>query len=301
MPKTMIDGFELYYEDAGTGAPVVYVHGGFASLDTTLGDPVALGWTWENDFAGEFHFITYDRRGCYRSACPEDGYALADQAHDLHTLLEHLQVNSAHVIGSSAGGHIALTFAATQPERVRSLILVGTGLNLFPRGERVSDLIREQVELLEREGAEAAFDRRPAGVEVSLGVLWEPEEMAERGTLDEYWNRHNALARRAAALPREQRVRHYAAELRNMQAYMDADVSIYATQIAVPTLVLHGSNDRAVPLAWAAEMAQTIPAAQFHVMPGASHSLVIRSAEARRRVKEWIKRIEGTTARGMNG
>ncbi len=295
MPKITVNGFELYFEDAGSGVPVVYIHGGFASLDTILLDLAPFAWTWEKDLADEFHFITYDRRGCYRSSCPEEGYELINQAHDLESLLEHLHITSIHVIGSSAGGPIAITFAATQLNRVRSLVLVGTGLNLFPRGEPVSDLIRQQILLLHRDGAEVAFDQRPAGVEVSFKVLWEQEEMAERGTLQEYSNQQRVLAQEAAKLPKGQRIRHYIAELRNMKAYMDTDVSVYARQLAVPTLVLHGSNDREVPPAWAEQMARIIPTAQFQVMQGASHSLMIRNPEARRTVKEWIRRVEEIT------
>jgi len=295
LPKITVNGFDLYFEDAGSGVPVVYIHGGFASLDTALVDLAPFAWTWEKDFADEFHFIAYDRRGCYRSTCPEEGYELINQAHDLESLLEHLHVPSTHVIGSSAGGPIAIMFAASQPSRTRSLVLVGTGLNLFPRGEPISDLIRQQVFLLERAGAEVAYDQRPSGVEVSFRILWEQEEMAERGTLQEYWTQQRALTQKATKLPRGQRIRHYVAELRNMKAYMDTDVSVYAKQLAVPALVLHGSNDREVPLAWAEEMARTIPTAQFQVMEGASHSLVIRNPEARHKVKEWIRRIEETT------
>lgn len=295
MPKIVVNGFELYYEDAGSGVPVIYVHGGFASLDTTLVGLSSLAWTWEKDFADNFHFITYDRRGCYRSSCPEKGYELINQAHDLERLLDHLQITSAHVIGSSSGGHIAITFAATCPSRARSIVLVGTGLNLFPNGEPVSDLVHQQVLLLERDGAETAFDKRPTGVEVSFKVLWEQEEMAVRGTLQEYRSQQRAFVQQAAGLARTQRIRYYAAELENMKAYMDADVSVYAKQLTLPTLVMHGSNDREIPVARAEEMARTISTAELHVMQGASHSLVVHNAEARSKVIAWIRQIERLT------
>lgn len=294
MPKLAGNGFELYFEDAGSGVPVVYVHGGFASLDTTLRDLTPFTWTWQKDFADEFHFITYDRRGCYRSTCPEEGYELINQARDLESLLDHLHLKSVHVIASSAGGPIAITFAATRPHRVRSLVLTGTGLNLFPLGEPASDLVRQSILLLQREGAEVAFDQRPAGVEVSFRVLWAQDEMVEQGALQEYWNQQRVLAQKATTLSRTQRIHHFVAELRNIKAYMDADVSTFAKQLVSPTLVLHGGNDRKIPLAWAEEMARIIPTAQFQVMRGASHNLMICNAEARRTVKEWIRQIEET-------
>jgi pimeloyl-ACP methyl ester carboxylesterase len=288
LPKTPINGFEMYYEDRGSGAPVVYVHGGFASLDTFLRGLTALTWTWENDFAAQFHFITYNRRGCHLSSCPEAGYDLVNQTLDLALLLDHLHIPSAHIIGSSAGGPIAIAFAAHHPTRTRSLVLAGTGLNLLRPDDPVAGIIQEQFLLLEQKGADFAFDHRPPQVQVSFKVLWEPEEMAARGTLSEYWNQQRVLEQQAAQLPREERVRHYVAELANMQAYVTGEESAYARQVAAPTLVLHGSDDRTVPVAWGMELAQIIPGAELHIVREGSHGLVVRDAVARRKVIEWI-------------
>ncbi len=292
MPRISLNGFELYYEERGTGAPVIYVHGGFPSLDMVLRDLQPYDWTWENDFAAQFRFITYDRRGCYRSSCPDDGYDLLNQAHDLECLLSHLQVGSVHLIGSSAGGPIALVFAATRTSCVRSLILAGTALDLFPRGDPAGDLLREHVRLLEEDGAESAFEKRPEGVEVTLRVLWEPEEAEERGTIKEYWDQHRKWAEQAMRLPKAQRIQYYAAELKSIRAYMDVDLSAYARQVTVPTLVLHGSNDREVPLAWAEALARTLGTAQLHILKGQSHSVLIRSSEARKKAISFIEQFE---------
>lgn len=184
MPRARINGINLYYEDGGIGAPVVFIHGGFPSLAMKLQDVDEWAWTWERDFAARFHFIWYDRRGCYRSDSPADGYALENQARDLAALLDHLQLDSAHVIGSSAGGPIAIIFAALWPHRVRSLILAGTGLEFFPEeGDPISDIIRRQIELLDEAGVEVAFDARPPRVQTSFESLWRAEEEAARGRL----------------------------------------------------------------------------------------------------------------------
>jgi pimeloyl-ACP methyl ester carboxylesterase len=83
-------------------------------------------------------------------------------------------------------------------------------------------------------------------------------------------------------------VRYYAVELRSIQAYMRNDLHIYAHQVSCPTLVLHGSNDREVPLRCGEELARTIPNARKHFIPGGGHSLVHRSDEGRRVVIEFI-------------
>ncbi|MGH2403067.1 MAG: alpha/beta fold hydrolase [bacterium] len=112
MPKARINGFEMYYEERGAGAPVVYVHGGYAGAVTRV-DPGE--WDWEREFAAQFRFISYDRRACYRSELVDHGFEPMNQAKDLEGLLNHLRVPSAHVVGSSAGGPIALFFTATRP------------------------------------------------------------------------------------------------------------------------------------------------------------------------------------------
>ena len=299
MPVATVNGFEMYYQVAGLGEPVVYIHGGFPSLESVLLDLPRDGtdWGWERDFADHFRFVSYDRRGCFRSSCPEEGFELGDSVKDLELLLDELGLSSVHLIGSSAGGPIAIVFAATRASRTRSLTLAGTASNLLRSDDDVAKVVMEQIDHLTKLGPEAAFDRRPAGVEVSLGVLWEPPERAERGTLDEYWEAQRLLNSLAEEIPRTTRVRRYAAELSTISGYIDADVAQYAGEVRVPSLVLHGSNDRTVPVEWGRELAGTMPEARLEVFDGASHSLVIRDPKARQRVMDFIREVGDTPPR----
>src|SRR2546423_1714440 len=112
MPTAAINGFEMRYLHAGRGDAVVFVHGGFASYARVLVDPEEHEWSgWERSFARNSHFIPYDRRGCHPSSCPTSAYEIENQARDLAGLLDHLGVEAAHVIASSAGGPIGLAFA----------------------------------------------------------------------------------------------------------------------------------------------------------------------------------------------
>lgn len=298
MPHIHINGFDLYYEDSGQGAPVVFVHGGFPSLASTLNDFSSPNWqwTWENDFAALFHFIYYERRGCYRSSCPDNGYDLANQALDLASLLDALNVSSAHIVSSSAGGPISLTFAALYPNRTRSLTLAGTSIDLFPADDPISNLIRQSITILENEGAEAAFAQRPANVETSLEPLWVVNEMRARGRYEEFLKREERLKQKVQTMPEAERARYFAAELRSMQAYMQAftrgDLQTWARQVECPTLVLHGSDDREVPLAWGEPLAALVPTARMHIIQGGGHSLVHRSVEGRRVVIDFIQHIK---------
>ena len=295
MPTVSINGFDLYYDEGGVGQPVVFVHGGFASLASSLlGLPRdGSDWSWEDDFAKHFRFVEYDRRGCYRSSHPEGGYDLLNQALDLECLLDYLQIPAAHLIGSSAGGPIAVVFGATRPDRTRSLVLAGTGMNLFDVGDQLDKVVLGQIEILRREGADAVFQRRPRGVEVSLEVMWAPREHKERGTLKEFWKEQHRLNGLAARLSESERAASYAAELRNIEGYVDLDISQYAGEVRAPTLVVHGANDKVVPTALGEELARVIPNAKLEVIPGASHTIVRRDADVRSKVIGFIEGQRG--------
>ena len=294
LPSLAVGNIHLHYDRAGEGAPVIFVHGGFATLARTLPGQERAWGDWERALAKRFDFITYDRRGCGRSWCPETGFELMNQARDLELLLDQLGVGSVHVIGSSAGGPISTVFAATCSPRVRSLTLVGTGLELFPHGDPVSDTIRGQIATLERAGPDAAFDGRPTGVEARLETLWRREEAEANGWLDVFLEEERQLSDGARKVPRDVRVHYYSAELRNISAYMDADVASFAARVAGPVLVLHGDADATVPLVSGELLAQAIPSAELRVLSRVGHGALWNSAEAPQIVARFIERVEAS-------
>lgn len=297
MPSVPVGNIHLHYDRAGSGAPVVFVHGGFATLARTLPGAEWSWGDWENALAGRFNFITYDRRGCGRSWCPETGFDLVNQADDLASLLDQLSVPSAHLIGSSAGGPISIVFAAIYPQRVRSLTLAGTGLELFPQGDGVSDTIREQIATLEVQGSEAAFDSRPAGVEAWLETLWRREEAEANGTLGVFLESERLLSAKAQKIPRDVRVHYYAAELHNINAYIDADVAGFARRVIGPVLVLHGDADRIVPASSSEQLAGAIASAELLLIPKVGHGVLWGSPDALERVAGFIEAAEARFSR----
>src|SRR5882672_2845455 len=104
------DGGCLRYSTAGSGEPVVLLHG--FGLDASMWDP-----QWRV-LQREFRAIRYDLRGFGGSSLPIGEYS---HSADLHDLLEYLGTRPAHVIGLSMGGRMALRFALDQPEAVKSL------------------------------------------------------------------------------------------------------------------------------------------------------------------------------------
>jgi 3-oxoadipate enol-lactonase len=116
-----LENGRVYYEAAGVGPAVVFVHG-FA-LDTRM---------WDDQFevfARQYRVIRFDIRGHGRSPAPSGPYARTD---DIKGLLDRLGGGRGHIIGLSMGGGIALDFAITYPEQTLSLIAVDSALGGFP-------------------------------------------------------------------------------------------------------------------------------------------------------------------------
>lgn len=278
MPYATINGFRMFYDVKGDGDVIVFMHGGFPSLDMHLRADATGAWGWEMDFTTEFRYVMYARRGCWLSSRPDSGYELENQVRDLVALLDHLSVEKAHVIGSSAGGPLAILFATLFPERVRTLVLAGTAAHLWPDDDQVTRIVRGQLEILNKQGAAASWDNRPEGVELSLDVLWERDEMEERGTLAEYEERVKALVAKSSV---QDRVEWYETQLRAIDAYLERDLADECRRVTAPTLVVHGARDREVPVEWGEDLASKIPGAEFRVYPEEPHSVVHGSERVR--------------------
>ena len=136
---TTDDGVRLYYEEAGSGTPVIFVH-------EYAGDHRS----WEpqmRHFARRYRAITYAARGYPPSDVPEDvaRYSQARAADDIRAVLDHLQIDRAHVVGLSMGGFATLHFGFRHAARARSLVVAGCGYGAEP-GER--DRFRAEVDAI---------------------------------------------------------------------------------------------------------------------------------------------------------
>jgi len=118
-----VDGGRLYYEVAGSGTPVVLLHA-FA-LDTRM---------WDDQFelfARDYRVIRYDARGFGRSSTPTPGQPYS-HAEDLAALLAKLDAHKPHLVGASMGGRFTLDFAVTQPDAMRSVVVIDTVIGGWP-------------------------------------------------------------------------------------------------------------------------------------------------------------------------
>lgn len=114
MPTTTIDGAAIYYEERGSGPAVLYVHGS--------GDYSAFFVQTAAELGTGFRSIVYDRRGFAGSAGPPAS-GLAQHVEDAAVLLRRLDATPATVVGSSAGGVVALGLTIAHPDLVSALVL----------------------------------------------------------------------------------------------------------------------------------------------------------------------------------
>lgn len=287
------DGCALAYSATGSGPAMAVIHGGFATLGGRLSGATHArpdhGPPHPDDFelAKIFRLLKYDRRGCYRSETVVRGYELENQARDLKALLDHEGITTTHVVGSSSGGPVAIVFASMFGAATASLSLVGTAAFLFPP-HPLTDAIRHGLHVLDTEGPLEAFHRRLDGIEVSYEPLWRRDEMAARGEMHAWEEANRVAAERARELSLEQRAWFHAAELESFRPYLETDLSDMAATLNVPTLVLHGTADREVPVEWGRQLAATIPSATLVEIPNGHHGLFWRDSRGRQTVVDFI-------------
>jgi pimeloyl-ACP methyl ester carboxylesterase len=144
---TTDDGVKLFYEEAGTGTPVVFVH-------EFAGDHRS----WEPQvryFSRNYRCIAYNARGYAPSDVPEDwqGYSQARVRDDVRAVLDALKIQRAHIVGLSMGAFATLHFGFAYPERALSLTVAGGGTGAHPADyRRFQEDARRNAELMRREG-----------------------------------------------------------------------------------------------------------------------------------------------------
>lgn len=127
LSRANVDGLELEYETRGSGEPVVLVHAGiFAAWFKPLLDEPAL--------TGRYRVVSYHRVGYAGSSRVAGPVSIPQQAAHLRSLMRHLGIERAHVVGHSSGGNIALQLALDAPEMVHSLVLMEPALPVTTLG-----------------------------------------------------------------------------------------------------------------------------------------------------------------------
>jgi pimeloyl-ACP methyl ester carboxylesterase len=235
-----VNGLDVAYQRAGSGAPLVLLHGFIVDSQS-----------WRPQIEGlnsDFDVIAWDTPGCGGSSDVGEEFSMAEYADCLAVLLEAIGVDDAHFCGLSWGGTLALEFYRRHRERMRSLILADTyvGWESSLGGEasaaRLERCLRES-ELPPEEWvpqwAPEAFspDAPQSLVDEQAAIMWDFHPVGFR-----------AMSRAVAG-----------------------DFSAILPSVDVPTLVLWGEADSRSPLSAGEAIRDGIRGARMVVIPGAGH------------------------------
>ena len=251
---------EVYYEDHGSGSPVVLIHGWPLS-----------GASWEKQtaalLAAGHRVITYDRRGFGRSSKPAIGYNYDTFAADLDTVLSTLNLTDVSLVGFSMGtGEVTRYIGKYGTKRVRKAVLIGT---LGPYLVKTADN-PEGVDRSVFDGLKAALRAdRPATLMDFLRNFYNYDvtggKLVSERVLEENWN----VAVGASAI--------------GTVACVDSWIEDFRQDIGrntVPTLLLHGDADRILPAdAASRRQAKLIKNVKFVELKGGPHGVLWTHAD----------------------
>jgi pimeloyl-ACP methyl ester carboxylesterase len=264
-----VDGGQLYVEEAGTGPPILLLHGW--PLDHRVFEPQ------RESLSADFRLIMVDRRGFGRATAPPD---LRRETEDIDRIIDALDLDAVHLLGMSQGGRIALRYAVTRQHRVRSLILQGAivdGLNL----------------------EESEADRLPVEHFAAL---------ARAGELDEVrrlWRAHPMMAL-DRGLEMEQRLvdqllKDYSGSdllIHDAAAYdFDTDVLGLLANFSQPTLLLTGDRETHTRQQHAREIAARVPNVREVRLAHSGHLCNLTEPAAyNRAVRQFCSEVESARA-----
>jgi non-heme chloroperoxidase len=252
---------ELYFEDHGTGDPVVLIHAWPMSSRIWEAQVPAL-------VDAGHRVIAYDRRGFGWSSQPWDGYDYDTLTADLRALLEHLDLRDATLVGYSMGGGEVVRYIATHgADRVARAVLVATALPYRykaddnPEGDADDALIAEFQEGVKND--RLAFLEGFVQTWFGAGPRADLVSQAQRGYL---------LQIAAFASPK--------GTLDCLTSITRTDFRGDLENVTVPTLLIHGDSDVGVPLDVTAKRShEAIAGSQLVVIKGGAHGLVVTHAE----------------------
>jgi pimeloyl-ACP methyl ester carboxylesterase len=250
-----LHGHRVIYRIAGTGPPVVLIHGMVNS--SRHWERVALA------LADSYTVVAPDLIGHGESAAPRGDYSLGAHAAGIRDLLTAIGVESATLVGHSLGGGVAMQFFYQFPQRTERLVLISSG----GLGHQVSPLLRGAA----LPGASAllalAANRRVLGGLVELS-----KRMDRHGSRKSVYLR--AIARALQPLEEPGAREAFLQTLRSVIDVRGQRVSavdrLYLLE-SMPTMIVWGARDNTIPLSHGRQMHEVVPGSRFEVLAGAAH------------------------------
>jgi pimeloyl-ACP methyl ester carboxylesterase len=251
MPTVRANGIDVYYEDQGSGEPLLLI-AGFA-CDHAIWSQVTPA------LAGKYRVISFDNRGVGRSSAPDSPYSIRRMAEDAAALLHEVGATQVHVAGHSMGGLIAQELALRYPERVCSLLLLSSQAKSDERGKALIETLGELPRMV---------DPRTCA-RLIMPWLYTNAFYAKPGAIDQLvtWLIETPFPTTPQGMYHQSR------------AITACDTSGRLEAIRCPTLILVGKEDILIPPAFSQRLAKGIPTAELVVLEGTGHGLLIESPD----------------------
>ena len=269
---TTDDGVRLYYEESGSGIPVIFVH------------EYAGDWrSWEpqlRHFGQRYRAIAYNARGYPPSDVPENvaAYSQHRAADDIRSILDHLKIDRAHIVGLSMGGFATLHFGFRHPTRARSLVVAGCGYGAETESRARFRAEAEAIAaFIDQNGMQAFAAKYAYG---PTRVQFENKDPRGFAEFKQYLSEHSALGARNTQL---------GVQRERPSLY---DLIEDMKRLTLPTLVLTGDEDWPC-LNPGILMKQSIPTAALSVMPNCGHAINIEDPdEFNRLVSTFLAQVD---------
>lgn len=256
MIATAPDGTRLNYVVEGTGSPLVLVGGKTSNI-------AGAWWRYIPPLAKRFKVIAFDNRGTGQSDKPDSPYSIPLMADDALAVLHAAGETSAHWFGISMGGMILQQLALDHPEAVRSLILGATNCG----AERATS-------------SDALIPELANNPLRRYATMYNPRFIVEHGDWVADDARYFGKMPLHAIVRQDQAVKHF-------------DVCDRLAEVKAPVLILHGRQDRMVPLSRGEELQRRLPNARLEVLDPAGHQFHSEQlATVLPMVADFIDRVE---------
>ena len=266
------DGVSLYYEETGSGTAMIFVHefaGDYRSWEPQV-----------RHFSRRYRVIAFNARGYPPSSVPEDvsAYSQNRAADDIQSVLDHLNIDRAHVVGLSMGGFATLHFGFRHPERALSLCVAGCGYGAEPGQRELFQAESEAVaEFIKNKGMVAFSEKYAYG---PTRVQYENKDPRGFAVFKKMLSEHSELGSVNTMLGCQRK----RPSLYDLVGQMKA--------LTVPTLVLTGDEDWPC-LTPGILMKQNIPGAALAVMTNCGHGINLEDPdEFNRLVGNFITYVE---------
>lgn len=261
LKRVTVGRYQLRYSDVGAGEAVVLIHG-------LAGDYSA--WLAQVELLRHTHrVVAFDNRGAGQSTQLDEPVRTQDLARDTLALMDHCEIEKAHVVGRSMGGAVAQHMALMSPERIVSLALCASFAQLDPLGRRVLLNMREALEWRMNWADHARhsvqnfvsaqffnqYPERVAAIELLIGG---------ETRLPACYIRQNEACQQHNTLP---------------------DLS----RILQPTLVMGGDSDPICSMTATRALVNGLPNAELEIFEGASHFFLMEQPDKfNRRLLNWL-------------